>query len=44
MRMGIAEAEAEAPADVSLVFDYAHVDALPRFADELRELKRIIGG
>jgi TPP-dependent pyruvate/acetoin dehydrogenase alpha subunit len=44
MRTGIAEAEAEAPADVALVFEHAHVDELPHFADDLRELRRILGG
>ena len=39
MRRGIAEAEAEPPADVSLVFDHAHVEPLPSFDDELRELR-----
>ena len=39
MRRGITEAEAEAPADVSLVFDHAHVEPLPSFDDELRELR-----
>jgi hypothetical protein len=44
MRRGIAEAEAEPPGDVSLVFEHAHADALPQHAEELRELKRILGG
>jgi pyruvate dehydrogenase E1 component alpha subunit len=39
LRTGIAEAEAEPPGDASLVFEHAHVDALPSFADELRELR-----
>jgi pyruvate dehydrogenase E1 component alpha subunit len=39
LRTGIAEAEAEPPADASLVFEYAYVDPLPSFADELRELR-----
>ena len=39
MRRGITEAEAEAPADVSLVFDHAHVEPLPSFDDDLRELR-----
>ena len=39
MRRGITEAEAEAPADVSLVFDHAHVEPLPSFDEELRELR-----
>ena len=41
MRTGIAEAEAEPPADVSLVFDGAHVEPLPSFASDLEELRRI---
>ena len=44
MRKGIAEAEAEPPADVALVFEHAHAEALPQHAEELRELKRILGG
>jgi pyruvate dehydrogenase E1 component alpha subunit len=44
MRTGIAEAEAEPSADVSLVFEHAHAEALPQHAEELRELKRILGG
>ena len=39
LRQGITEAEAEPPADASLVFEHAHVDALPSFDDELRELR-----
>ncbi len=39
MRRGIAEAEAEPPADVSLVFEHAHVDPLPSFEGELGELR-----
>lgn len=44
MRAGIAEAEAQAPADVSLVFDYAYVDPPPTQAHDLAELRRILGG
>jgi len=39
MRRGIAAAEAEPPADVSLVFEHAHVEPLPSFEDELGELR-----
>jgi TPP-dependent pyruvate/acetoin dehydrogenase alpha subunit len=39
MRTGIAEAEAEPPADVALVFEHAHVDPLPAFEEDLRELR-----
>lgn len=44
MRAGIAEAEAQAPADVSLVFDYAYVDPPPTQAHDLADLRRILGG
>ena len=43
MRQGIAEAEAEPPGDVSLVFDHAFVEPPPSFADDLAELRGIIG-
>ena len=43
MRRGIAEAEAEAPADVSLLFENTYADPLPSFGHELLELKRILG-
>src|SRR5437867_4224110 len=44
MREGIAAAEAEPPADVSLVFEHAYVDPPPALAADLAELKRILGG
>jgi len=44
MRTAIAEAEAEAPADVSLVFEHALADPPASFADDLTELRRILGG
>jgi pyruvate dehydrogenase E1 component alpha subunit len=44
MRAGIAEAEAEPPADVALVFEYAYANPLPTLADDLAELRRILGG
>jgi len=39
LRTGITEAEAEPPADAALLFEHAHVDPLPSFADDLRELR-----
>jgi pyruvate dehydrogenase E1 component subunit alpha len=44
MRAGIAEAEAEPPADVGLIFEHAYADPPPSFADDLAELRRILGG
>jgi pyruvate dehydrogenase E1 component alpha subunit len=44
MRAGIAEAEAEPPADLALVFEHAFVEPPPAFADDLAELRRILGG
>ena len=44
MRAAIAEAEAEPPADVSLVFDHAYADPPPQQAHDLAELRRILGG
>jgi len=43
IREGIAEAEAESPADVSLVFEHAYADPPPGLADDLTELRRILG-
>jgi pyruvate dehydrogenase E1 component subunit alpha len=43
MRQGIAEAEAEAPADPALVFEHAFVEPPPSFQRELAELRRILG-
>ncbi len=43
MRAAIAEAEAEPPADVSLVFEHALADPPASFADDLAELRRILG-
>ena len=43
MRAGIAAAEAEPPADVSLLFDHALADPPASFEDDLAELKRILG-
>jgi pyruvate dehydrogenase E1 component alpha subunit len=43
MRDGIAEAEAEPPADVSLVFEHAYADPPASLAADLEELRRILG-
>jgi pyruvate dehydrogenase E1 component alpha subunit len=43
MRAGIAEAEAEPPADISLVFEHAYASPPASFADDLAELRRILG-
>jgi len=44
MRAGIAAAEAETPADIGLVFEHAYVDPPPSLADDLAEVRRILGG
>jgi pyruvate dehydrogenase E1 component alpha subunit len=44
MRAGIAEAEAEPPADPGLVFEHAYASPPPALADDLAELRRILGG
>ena len=43
MREGIAAAEAEAPADPALLFEHAYVDPPASFADDLAELRRVLG-
>lgn len=43
MRAGIEAAEAEPPADVSLVFDNAYAAPPPQLAADLAELRRILG-
>jgi pyruvate dehydrogenase E1 component alpha subunit len=43
MRQGIAEAEAEPPADTGLVFEHAFANPPASFEEELRELRRILG-
>jgi pyruvate dehydrogenase E1 component alpha subunit len=43
MRAGIAEAEAEPPADPSLVFDHAYADPPPSLLADRDELRRILG-
>jgi hypothetical protein len=44
MRAGITAAEAEPPADVSLLFEHAYVDPPASFESDLEELRRIQGG
>jgi pyruvate dehydrogenase E1 component alpha subunit len=44
MRAGIAEAEAEPPADVGLVFEHAYASPPPSQAADLAELRRVLGG
>ena len=43
MRAGIAEAEAEPRADVGLVFEHAYGEPPPSQADDLAELRRVLG-
>jgi pyruvate dehydrogenase E1 component alpha subunit len=43
MRAGIAEAEAEPPADAALVFEHAYADPPSVLADDLAELRRVLG-
>jgi len=43
MRAGIAAAEAEPPADPSLIFEHAYVDPPASFGSDVAELKRILG-
>ncbi len=43
MRKGIAEAEAEPPADVSLLFDHAFANPPASFETDLAELRRVLG-
>ncbi len=43
MRAGIAAAEAEPPADPSLVFEHAYVDPPASFGSDLQELRRVLG-
>jgi hypothetical protein len=44
MRRGIADAEAEPEADVSLLFDNAYANPPASLARDLAELRRILGG
>ena len=43
MRTGIAEAEAEPPADPSLVFEHAYAVPPPSLLADREELRRILG-
>jgi pyruvate dehydrogenase E1 component alpha subunit len=43
MRQGVAEAEAESPADTGLVFEHAFANPPASFEEELRELRRVLG-
>jgi pyruvate dehydrogenase E1 component alpha subunit len=43
MRTGIADAEAEPPADPALVFEHAYAEPPPSLAEDLAELRRILG-
>ena len=43
MRAGIAAAEGEPPADASLVFEHAYAEPPPVLADDLADLRRILG-
>jgi pyruvate dehydrogenase E1 component alpha subunit len=43
MRAGIAQAEAEPPGDPALVFEHAYADPPAGLADDLAELRRILG-
>jgi pyruvate dehydrogenase E1 component alpha subunit len=44
MRRGIADAEAEPDADISLVFEHAYANPPASLAHDLAELRRILGG
>jgi pyruvate dehydrogenase E1 component alpha subunit len=43
LRAGIADAEAEAPADASLLFEHTYAAPPPSFASELEELREVLG-
>jgi pyruvate dehydrogenase E1 component alpha subunit len=43
LRAGIEAAEAEPPGDVALVFEHAYAAPPPQLADDLKELRRILG-
>ncbi len=43
MRAGIAAAEAEPPADPTLVFEHAYVDPPASFGSDVSELRRVLG-
>jgi hypothetical protein len=42
MREGIAQAEAEQPADPGLVFEHAYAQPPPALADELAQLRNVL--
>src|SRR5436309_6247653 len=44
LREGIAAAEAEPPADASLLFEHAYAEPPESFATELAELREVLGG
>jgi TPP-dependent pyruvate/acetoin dehydrogenase alpha subunit len=44
LRQGITAAEAEPPAEPSLVFEHAYADPPPSLLSEQEELRRILGG
>jgi hypothetical protein len=44
MKTGIGEAEAEPQADFGLVFEHAYADPPSVLAEDLAELKRVLGG
>jgi pyruvate dehydrogenase E1 component alpha subunit len=44
MRAAIEQAEAEPPADVALLFEHAYAEPPRAFAEELAELRRLLGG
>lgn len=44
MRQAIAEAEAEPPPDLSLIFDHAYASPPPSLAADLAELRQALGG
>lgn len=44
MRQGITEVEAEPEPDIGLVFEHAYVSPPPSLAQDLAELRRILGG
>jgi pyruvate dehydrogenase E1 component alpha subunit len=43
MRTGIADAEAEPPADPALVFEHAYAEPPPSLTEDLAQLRRILG-
>jgi TPP-dependent pyruvate/acetoin dehydrogenase alpha subunit len=43
LRAGISAAEAEPPADIGLVFEHAYAAPPPSLAEELAELREVLG-